>query len=147
MDFQIRESLKFICEHYYMGMSFSQCLRGVHKIFEGSQQKKFLSFLFTSMLVSFESGAGAMYILDRIKEKVSDQIELRRKLKVSTAQMRLQALVILLSPVFLVIIIGIISPNNLLFFIHTNVGRSLLIVMTSFYGLAIYFLRRIIKIM
>ncbi len=143
---QISHSLKFICEHYNLGHGLSDCLYKVQRVFMESPQRKFLSFLFISMAVSYQSGAGAVFILERVKEKVNDQINLRRKLKLSTAQMRMQALVILVAPLLIAVIIAFITPNNLTFFIETVVGNFLLFFMILFYLLAVYFLKKLIKI-
>ncbi len=92
------------------------------------------------------SGENIINIIEKVKQKTQERLELNRKLKMTTAQMRLQALVILLSPVCLCFIIFFISPDYILFFINNYIGLTLLLLMVIFYILACYFLHKFLRI-
>ncbi len=142
----IKNSLSQFCNYYAQGKSLQESLENAAQLSQKNGPHYYLYFLFSSLKISCYSGENIIYILDKVKQKTQNRIELTRKLKATTAQMKLQSIVILFSPFFLGVVIFIISPSHILFFINNFFGNSLAFIMVVLYTLACYFLKKLMVI-
>ena len=144
--FPISSALSTICIHYSQGKGFTESLKFGISIAKEKKSRQFLFLLLTTIRQACTSSENVTQILEKVKQKALDSIQLERKIKTTTAQMKLQSFVIILSPIFLALILLLISPNNILFFVQTGVGKFLLFFMIVMNFLGAYFLNRILKI-
>lgn len=142
----ISDTLNYICSNYMQGKSFKESLTNGINLVKYKKSRQYLCLLFVSLRLGYSTGENLTQILEKVKNKTQDRINLERKLKVTTAQMRLQATVIILSPLFLSIIVYFISPEYILFFFRTSMGLSLFILMIFMNICGAYFLNRILRI-
>lgn len=142
----IKQSLFLICQEQNKGLRFQDCLQKGIEFCKNTPSRQYLCLLFSSLKAGLSSGDNIGTIIEKVKYKTQDRIHLERKLKMMTAQMRMQSLVILLAPLGLSILIYLISPNYILFFFENPVGRFLLFIMIILNSLCAYFLRKILTI-
>ncbi|MES2615767.1 MAG: hypothetical protein V4591_10165 [Bdellovibrionota bacterium] len=142
----IQNSLSAICNNYAHGKSFQESLYCGINLTKTKQSYQYLCIFYLSLRLGYSTGENMTHILEKVKYKTQDRLNLERKLKMTTAQMRLQSLVIILSPFFLGFIIFLVSPEYILFFFQETVGRFLFIFMIILNVLGAYFLNRILKI-
>jgi Flp pilus assembly protein TadB len=111
----ILHSLTSISNSYSQGKSFKQCLSEGIVSLNGKKLHQYLNLMLISLKLGHSTGDNMTQILEKIKYKTQDCIDLERKLKITTAQIRLQSSIIILSPLFLAIIIYFISPRSIFF--------------------------------
>nr|BFD31877.1 hypothetical protein GTC16762_14950 [Pigmentibacter ruber] len=83
------------------------------------------------------------YILENFRIRLLEKISAKKKFQTYTAQIRLQAAIISLSPFILAFVLFFISPNYITFFIINTIGNLLFFFMIVFYFLGIYFINKI----
>ncbi len=142
----IQNSLIYICNNYAQGKSFKESLSAAILLVKEKKSRQYLCLLYLSLRIGCASGENIIQIIDKVKNKTQDRLSLERKLKITTAQMRLQSIVIILSPFFLAFIVYLISPEYILFFFNEIIGRALLTVMIVLNVLGAYFLQKILEI-
>jgi tight adherence protein B len=142
----IMSCLSEICHEHAKGTRFQECLSHGIDFAKQTNSRQYLCLLFLSLRAGISCGENIGSILEKVKTKTQDRLELNRKLKLITAQMRLQSLVILLAPMGLGIIIQLISPNYLHFFFTSKCGHFLFAIMIILNLLGAYFLKKILTI-
>ncbi len=142
----IQSSLEIFCNNYAHGKSFQESLSEAILLIKSNKNGRHLSLLYISLRLGYSTGENINNILEKVKHKTQDCLNLERKLTLTTAQMRLQSFIVILSPVFLSIVIYFIAPDHILFFFHCTLGRVLLILMISLNILGAYFLKKILAI-
>ena len=144
--YPIRYSLTSICNHFDQGKSFKESLSFGLEFTKANKSRQYLCFLFLALRLGCSTGENLTQILEKMKEKTKDRLNLERKLKMTTAQMRLQSLVIILAPLFLSFILYLLSPEAILFFFRSSVGNILLIFMVILNFIGAYLINQILRI-
>lgn len=144
--YPIQYSLTHICNNYAQGKSFKICLTEAILLAKERKTRQYLSILYLSLRLGCSTGENLTQILEKVKDKTNDRLHLDRKLKMTTAQMRLQSMVIILAPIVLALIIYLIFPDYILFFFQTGIGNMLLCLMIALNLLGGYFINRILRI-
>lgn len=129
------------------GCTFVDSIEIVLKDIMGKPTFKYLSLLLIGLKVSFLQGAGSVYILEKIANKANDEIKFQQKLRVITAQMRLQANVILFSPLCLTILMLFVSPEHIFVFFESIFGICLFVIMIIFNFCGYFTIQKIVKIL
>lgn len=128
------------------GYSFVDAADCVVKDIKCMDLRRYLTMFFMGLKLSFLKGGGGVKILQKIRDKANDEIKFQKKLRVLTAQMRLQSYVILLSPLCLACIMLVISPEHILVFFESFFGYSLFFLMCVLNLCAVFLIKRITKI-
>ena len=100
----------------------------------------------TAILIQKESGGNLAEILEKVAYIIRERFQLKRQVRVHTAQGRLTGLVLTLLPLFLGIGLYLLNPEHMSILWETPIGVKLLYaatVMTLIGGLII---RRIVNI-
>lgn len=90
-----------------------------------SPQNPFLGVLLTVLGVGDQTGAGVGDALERLRERLTAMQELHRRVRVWSAQMRLQARIIVLSPLALTLVLAVVRPKSIGFFVSQPAGQVL----------------------
>lgn len=85
-----------------------------------------LSFVAVSLDVQHQSGGSLASVLDAARESVEGELELRRSLRVQTAQAKLSARIVTLMPFILVALFSLVSEDFLQPFFASPAGIALL---------------------
>lgn len=142
----IRSTLGVVLNSNMQGKSLNACLtQGILKT-QGKESRKYLHLLLSSLRLGCDTGANLIQILEKVQSKTEEKIQLERKIKVATAQIRLQALIIILAPFFLAFILYFLSPAYILFFIETQFGNFLLLIMIILNIIGAITLKSILKL-
>jgi tight adherence protein B len=104
---------------------------------------KYLSLSFYLLAKAHGIGGNLTNTIKQLKDKINFKIIHMRKMKISTAQMRLQAWIISLAPCILSLILWCISPNYILIFFDNSIGFILLLVMITLNVFGSYLLIKI----
>jgi tight adherence protein B len=142
----IQYSLTSVSNHFAQGKSFRESLSMGIEYAKAKKSRQYLCLLYLSLRLGSATGENLTHILEKMKHKTQDRLGLERKLRMTTAQMRLQALVITLAPSCLGGVVYLLSPDSILFFFQTFVGNALLILMIILNSLGAYFIFQILKI-
>lgn len=105
-----------------------------------------LSFVAVALDVQHQAGGSMRRVLEAARESVESQIELRRSLKVQTAQARLSARVVSVMPFVLVAIFSLVSEGFLLPFFESVAGLVLLGVALGMQAAGIVMVRKMLKV-
>jgi tight adherence protein B len=142
----IEYSLQIISSNYAQGKSFRESLNLGIEISKIDQKQQFLCLLYLSLRLAYSTGENTASILEKVKQKTLDRLTLERKMKMVTAQMRMQSSVITSAPSFIAFVLYFVSPSYLLFFIHNSLGNLLLFIIIILNFLGAYFLHSILRI-
>jgi tight adherence protein B len=116
---------------------FSKVLREIH--YGVSQEEalqhmvertknKDLELLVSAVLTSAQVGSNLSEILDTISSTIRERIKIKQEIKTLTAQGRISGIIIGALPIFLVLIIMVISPDYFGGFFESNIGKIMVMV-------------------
>lgn len=142
----IQNSLSQITGYYSQGMSFESSISMVISSLPNHKHNHFLLFFLSSLRLGHLSGGNMVSILENVKSKIENSILLNHKIRSTTAQMRLQAIIISIAPIALALIIWIISPSYILFFFENEIGNVLFVIMLLLNAIGFYFLKLISRL-
>jgi Flp pilus assembly protein TadB len=128
---------------YKCGKNFKEALEKTTNEIENNYSNQHIKIFLTSILIGLKSSGNLIFILEKSQIKIKEQILVTQKIKAYTSQIRLQAVVIGLSPLFLSLFIWIISPLKITYFFTDSFGNILLIIMIFLNIIGFYFLNLI----
>lgn len=126
--------------------AFKQALQMTYEEILKNKNYANLALLFNSFQILTVKGSKSIYLLQKVKKKIEDEMNFEHKILVITAQMRFQSNVILFSPLMLSIILLIISPEHIYIFFHSTLGIYSVFIMIFFNILGWIFLRKIVQL-
>jgi tight adherence protein B len=109
-------------EEQKFGLPFEEALRGLGDRVEVVDVK----ILITAILVQRESGGNLSEILETIAETMRSRFNLKRQVRVYTAQGRMSGYTLAALPILVGIVITVINPNYMQMLYHESVGRWML---------------------
>lgn len=142
----IETILKRVLQSCQRGKTLEESLNDGMKYATKNSSYQYLRTFIGVLRLSHKTGGNTVAMLDRVQNKISDHLYLQQKIKTLTAQMRLQAIVIFISPWVLAFIIYCLSPNYILFFVNEPLGVVLLVLMLLFNFFAFLSLSYILRI-
>lgn len=105
-----------------------------------------LSFVAVALDVQHVSGGSIEGVLDSARESVQSEIDLRRSLKVQTAQAQLSARIVTLMPFVLIALFSLISEDFLAPFFESFAGMALLTIALLMQLTGVYAVRSMLKV-
>ena len=105
-----------------MGGSAEEALSELRRSSNASE----LAFVAVALDVQHQSGGAIRQVIDAASQAVSDELDLKRSLRVQTAQAQLSARVVALMPLALIAAFSLISPGFLSPFFESAHGMALL---------------------
>jgi len=105
-----------------------------------------LSFLIAALRVQHESGGSLQAVLASAKESLESELELKRSLKVHTAQAKLSAEVVVGVCLVLLVVLNLLSGNFLAPFFESAAGFALLITAVIMQLAGIALVRRLLRV-
>lgn len=105
-----------------MGGSAEEALDELRRSSNASE----LAFVAVALDVQHQSGGAIRQVIDAASQAVSDELDLKRSLRVQTAQAQLSARVVALMPLALIAAFSLISPGFLSPFFESAHGMALL---------------------
>lgn len=114
-------------------------------VFKSSSLEE-LAFIAVALDVQHEVGGSMQQILNVARESVESEIELRRILRVQTAQAKLSAHVVSIMPLILVAIFSFIAEDFLAPFFQSTLGLCLLGLACSMQVFGIFLVRKTLKV-
>ena len=115
------------------------CLRGDARVPE-------LSFVAVALDVQHQSGGSVTSVLGSAQRMVADEIELRRSMRVQTAQARLSARVVCLMPFVLVAVLSLMSDGFLDAFFGSAAGMAMLVVALAMEAAGVLLVRKMLEV-
>ncbi|MDR7426271.1 MAG: type II secretion system F family protein [Armatimonadota bacterium] len=100
----------------------------------------------SGILINRQIGGNLAELLDHITATIRERVFLKNFIRVRTAQQRLSAIIIAITPAVLLAIFLIGVPEYMSYLLFTDAGRSMLAVSLFMQLLGAYFLRRIVAI-
>jgi tight adherence protein B len=142
----IQKKLNDISNYNLQGTSFEQSVNmAIQKIVKTKSNQHFI-FLLSALRLGHITGGNLISILEKVKLKTENSILIERKIKVTTAHMRLQSAVISLAPCVLALVLWVINPQYIEFFFTNPLGNFLFFIMILMNFIGFYFLKSIAKI-
>ncbi|MCI8469596.1 MAG: type II secretion system protein [Eggerthellaceae bacterium] len=105
-----------------------------------------LSFVAVSLDVQHHSGGSLAAVLDAARESVEGELELRRSLRVQTAQAKLSARIVTLMPFILVAVFSLVSEDFLAPFFESVAGMALLATALGMQAIGVLVVRRMLAV-
>lgn len=106
-----------------LGGTVDQALAGLRRDAHSSE----LAFLAVALDVQHQAGGSMRQVLDAVATAAKGEVELKRALRVQTAQAKLSARIVAVMPLLLVTAFSLMSPTFLLPFFASPLGYALLI--------------------
>lgn len=96
-------------------------------VFDTARQVPELTFVAVALDAQHQSGGSIAAVLESAQESVENELELRRSLRVQTAQAKLSARIVTIMPFLLVALFSLMSPGFLEPFFTSIAGMALLV--------------------
>ena len=125
-----------------MGVPASEVLEG----FKGRSGVAELAFVAVALDVQHQSGGSLSRVLDVARESLESELELRRSLRVQTAQAKLSARIVTLMPFLLVALFSMISEGFLDPFFESWAGMGLLALALGMQAAGVLLVRRVLRV-
>lgn len=125
------------------GRSMEECLWAARKGVADDPFGRYMNVFLTSLHIGYLSGGDLVKLLEKCQRKVLTALDLKRKIRVVTAQMRFQSLVVALAPFALGVILYIFDPSRVTFFFTDNLGRFLFVLVIALCSTGLYFLNKL----
>jgi len=129
-------------EEQKFGLPFEEALLGLGDRVEVVDVR----ILITAILVQREVGGNLSEILERIAETMRDRFNLRRQVRVYTAQGRMSGYTLGALPIFVGVMISLINPDYMKTLIVEPVGHALLAGAAVLQGIGFLWIRRIVDV-
>jgi tight adherence protein B len=129
-------------EEQRFGLPFEEALLGLGDRMEIMDVRIFL----TAILVQREVGGNLSEILETIAETMRARFNLKRQVRVYTAQGRLSGYTLAALPIFVGLIIAVINPGYMNTLFHEDVGRVLLVGAATMQLMGFLWIRKIVDI-
>lgn len=105
-----------------------------------------LSFVAVALQVQHEAGGSMRSVLDAARDTVEGELELKRSLKVHTAQARLSARIVSVMPLLLIALFSLVSEGFLEPFFASPTGWALLLLALGMQAAGIFAVRRMLAV-
>ena len=105
-----------------------------------------LAFVAVALVVQHQSGGGISHVLDVARESLENELELRRSLRVQTAQAQLSARIVTVMPFILIALFSAVSEGFLSPFFESWEGMGLLAIALGMQAMGILLVRRMLHI-
>lgn len=125
------------------GRSMEECLWAARQQVADDPFGRYMNVFLTSLHIGYLSGGDLVKLLEKCQRKVLTALDLKRKIRVVTAQMRFQSIVVALAPFALGVILYIFDPPRVTFFFSDNFGRFLLLLVIVLCSTGLYFLNKL----
>jgi tight adherence protein B len=137
-----REEFKRVVTDENLGVPLEDALRRVGERMDNRD----MSQVALIALLQRETGSSSAEVIDQVAENVRGRLEIRRLVRVLTAQGRLARWIVSFMPVVLVLMIMLIRPEFLQPLFHTGVGVFALIVSGIMVVMGSLVIKRIVEI-
>lgn len=121
--------IHIVYEEMAMGLSFEQALHNFEKRFSGLPDIKILC---TAFIVQRETGGNLTKVLAGLADTIRHRFQLKRQIRVLTAEGRTSAMILGLLPVFFALITWLFNPGYINLLINHPMGRKLLLLAAVF---------------
>jgi tight adherence protein B len=118
-----------VYEEMAMGLSFEQALNNFEMRFSGLPDVKILC---TAFIVQRETGGNLTKILAGLADTIRHRFQLKRQVRVLTAEGRTSAMILGLLPVFFALVTWLFNPGYINLLISHPMGRKLLLLAVVF---------------
>ena len=115
-------------------------------VLQGTASVRELAFVAVALDVQHQTGGSMKRVLDAARDTVESQIELRRSLRVQTAQARLSARVVSVMPFVLIALFSLVSEDFLAPFFESPLGLAVLAAALGMQAAGIAVVRRMLKV-
>lgn len=143
---EIDEPLSGLFKKATHDLETGQSIETALRRFRDSAQVSELVFISVALDVQHRSGGSLRQVLDAARDSVESELELKRKLRVQTAQAKLSARIVSLMPFLLIAVFSFLSPGFLDPFFQSVAGVALLSIAVFMQMSGILIVRRILNI-
>jgi tight adherence protein B len=137
-----RKEFKRVVTDENLGVPLEDALRRVGARMENRD----MSQVALIALLQRETGSSSAEVIDQVAENVRGRLEIRRLVRVLTAQGRLARWIVSFMPLVLIVMIEVIRPEFLQPLFHTGIGVFALIVATIMVIMGSLVIKRIVEI-
>lgn len=125
-----------------LGGTAEQALDVLHRDTDSAE----LAFLAVALDVQHQSGGSLRHVLDAVASAAKGELELKRSLRVQTAQAKLSARIVAIMPLILVTAFSLVSPTFLQPFFSSPLGYGMLVGAIAMQVAGILLVRRALKV-
>lgn len=138
----LRDLFERVCRHLSVGQNLSAALA---ELKQGSSIPE-LSFIAVALDVQHQAGGSMSRILETTQDTVESELELKRNLRVQTAQARLSARVVSALPFVLIALFSLVTEDFLAPFFSSGTGIALLCLALGMQACGILVVRRMLAV-
>jgi tight adherence protein B len=131
-----------VFEEQNLGVSLTEALSNMEKRVESED----LGLFTTALLIQKKTGGNLVEILEKIGGTIRERFQLKREVRIFTAQGRFSGLVLVLLPIIMAVVMLAISPGYLKTLLVEKVGNYLLGGAIIMQIIGVWVIRRIIDI-
>ena len=142
MEAPAKELFSRVSRDLDLGFSVEQSLSR----FRDSSEIEELAFVAMALDVQYVCGGNAKPVLQSAEDSIARSLDLRRLLRVQTAQARFSAQIVSVMPMFLLAIVSVVSPGFLNPFFESATGLALLVVAAGMQVVGILLVKRTLEI-
>jgi tight adherence protein B len=111
-----------ICQQHGLGIAMDEALQNAASDSHAPEMKLFA----TSVCIQMRSGGNLADMMERLAFVVRDRMRINRRVRVLTAQTQFSKRILIALPIFLFIVLNVISPDYMSIFYTELVGQVLL---------------------
>ncbi len=143
---EVRGPLQKLFDHASHQLETGQSVEDALAAFRREASAPELSFVAVALDVQHEVGGGMQRVLEAVRDAVKGEIELKRALRVQTAQAKLSAQVVSVLPFVLVALFSLLSEGFLAPFFESLTGMILLGIALAMQAAGILLVRRTLAV-
>ncbi|MGI6105815.1 MAG: type II secretion system F family protein [Raoultibacter sp.] len=143
---EIEGPLKLLFVHAANDLATGKTVGKALKRFQDESQTNELAFVAVALDVQHKAGGSLRQVLDAARDSVESELELRRNLRVQTAQAKLSARIVSLMPFVLIAVFSFLSPGFLAPFFNSIEGIALLCLAILMQASGILLVRRLLDV-
>jgi tight adherence protein B len=138
----ISEELKRVVREINYGANIEDALDSLAQRMESRE----FAMINSAVTIQQRSGGNLAEIIEKVSETISDRVKIRNQVATLTAQGRYSGMIIGLLPLFILLILMVISPSYVSVFFETAFGRLLLIIEVILELVGFYIIKKIVTI-
>ena len=128
-----------ICHEQLLGLDMKDSIRKVARNVYNQEMKLFA----TAVAIQLQSGGNLADLMDSLGSVIRARMRLNRRVRVLTSQTQLSKRVLIAVPIFLFLLLNIISPEYMEVFYTTTTGKYLLAIMVAMVLFGVWVMNRL----
>jgi tight adherence protein B len=138
----ISREFKRVSRETHLGMPLEESL---NRLVQRTRNED-LGLIVSAVVIQRQVGGNLAEVLDNISGAIRQRIKLRGEIKTLTSSGKISGYIIGLLPVFLLVFMMIVNPEQIEMFFNTRIGNLLLLISAAMEAIGFFLVRKIVSV-